>query len=85
MNLPEHADTRPAGAVDRNDRLKPDLEITPNIDRTWINGAGGRGGIAEIVRDWGKQLRFNDRDQMIDEVGELKVFHLGFEIGHAVL
>src|SRR5271170_5743148 len=51
MKLADEADTRPAGAVDRDHRLKPDLEIAPHIDRSRIDGASGGGRVAEIVGD----------------------------------
>ena len=68
MQLPEEADAAAAVAIDGNHRLKAHLEIAPDPDHARIDRAGGDKAVAEIVRDRGCKLCFDDRDQMIDEV-----------------
>ena len=41
--------------------------------------------IAEIVGDRRRELRFDDRDQVIDEIGQLIILNLRFQIRHAIL
>ena len=54
-------------------------------DHAGIDRAGRHETVADIVGDWRRELRFDDRNEMIDEVGELKVLDLGFQVAHAVL
>ena len=71
-------------AVDRYHRLQADLEIASDPDHAGVDRPG-RHTVAEIVGDRRRELCLDDRNEMIDEVGELKILDLGFQVGHAVL
>ena len=85
VQLGNKAHTRPARPIYGNHGLKADLKIAADPDRSRIDGAGRLVGVAEIVGNGRGELRLGNEDQVIDEIGELEVFHLGFQIGHAVL
>jgi hypothetical protein len=69
MQLAEHPYSGAAVAVERNDRLDADLEIASYPDHTGIDRPG-RPTVADIVGDRRRELRLDDRNEMIDEVGE---------------
>src|SRR6202035_5555808 len=73
MQLPDHADAVAALGIDRNLRLKPNLEIAADPDHARIDGAGGDEAVAEIVGGRCRHLELDDRDQVIDEIGQLQV------------
>ncbi len=85
MHLPEEPDAASAGAVDWDYGLDADLKIAPDPDHAQVNRGDREIAIAEIVGDRRRELHFGNRDQVIDKVGKLKVFHLRFQVGHAVL
>ena len=71
--------------VHREHRLSTDLEIGADPDHAGINRSDCDGAVAEIVGDGRRELRLNNRNQMIDEVRKLVIVNLRFQIGHAVL
>ena len=85
MQLAKKSDAGPACPVDRKHRLSPDLEIGADPDHARIDRSGCDGAIAEIVGDGGRELRLNNRDQMIDEIRQLVIANFRFQIRHAVL
>src|SRR6516164_5022687 len=85
MQLAEKADAGPAGAVDREYRFGTDLEVGAHPYQARIGRSGGDRTIPEIVGDRRRELRLNYRKQVIDEIGQLVIVNLRFQIRHAVL
>src|SRR6185437_10417550 len=85
MQLPDHADTRAALAVDRNDRFDTDLKRISDPDHAWIDGAGRDRAGVDRVCNRRLQRGLDDWNQVIDEVGQAEILHGGIEIRHAVL
>src|ERR1700679_316741 len=71
VQLPENADAGAAGAVHRHLRFETDLEVATDPDHARIDRAGGDEAVAEIIGDRRCELCFDDRNQMIDDIGEL--------------
>jgi hypothetical protein len=65
--------------------LDADLEIAADPDHARIDGAGGDEAVAEVVFGRRRHLELDDRDQVIDEVGQLQILNLRFQVRHAVL
>src|SRR5262249_34559306 len=85
MQLRDHSDVAAAFPVDWDNRLDPELEIFPDpehtgVDRTRRKCPGGEG-----IGHRGLETGFNQRDQMIEEIGQAKINDGRFQIGHAVL
>src|SRR5205807_408054 len=85
MQLAEDTDAGSAGAIDRNHRLKTDLEIVPHPDHAWIDRSGRESAVAVIVGDRRCQLCLDDRNQVIDKLRQLVVADFRFQIGRAEL
>src|SRR5258708_30488211 len=85
VQLRHGTDARPAGAIDRDDRLKADLEIAADPDHPRIDRAGSDEWIAEIVGHGRRELGLHDRDQMVDEIGQAEVDDVRLQVGHAEL
>src|SRR5262245_49209231 len=85
MELTKKADAGAAGAVDRDYGLRPDLEIIPHPNHARIDGTGSECAIAEIVGDGSGELCLDDRNQVIDEIRQLVIANLRFQIRHTVL
>jgi len=85
MQLAKEADAGPTGTVDREHRLGPDLEVGANPYHARIDRPGGDRAVAEIVGNGSLELRLNYRKQVIDEIGQLVIVNLRFQIRHAVL
>src|SRR5271155_1229703 len=73
MQLAENANPRSTGAVDRYHRLEPDLVGASDVDETGIDGASGGVGIAEIVGDRCAEAQLDDRNHVIDEIGQSEI------------
>jgi len=78
MQLAEETDASPAGTVDREHRLRPDLKVSADPDYAGVDRAGRNRTIAEIVGDGRLELRLNDWDQMIDKVRQLVIVNFRF-------
>ena len=85
MQLSENSNPAATCAVDWDYGLQTDLEIASNPNHAGIDGAGGRIGIAEIVRDRRREVHFDDRNQMIGEIWKLQVNDFGLQVLKAVL
>src|ERR1700726_2640191 len=72
-------------SIDRDNGLHPDLEIGPDPDHSRIYRSGDDEVVAEIVCNWRRELRFHDRDEMIDEIGESEIDDARFQIREAEL
>ena len=62
-----------AFGVDRKDGFEPDLKIAADPDHARIDRSGRESAVAVVVRDRRCELYFDDRNQVIDEVGQLVV------------
>src|SRR5580704_6539934 len=68
VQLRDGADAGAARAIGRDDRLDPDLEIVSDPDHARIERARDHKAGAGMVLDRCHELRFEDRNEMIDEV-----------------
>src|ERR1700730_5099266 len=73
MQLRNYPDPAPAVTIDRDDRFDADLKIIADPDHAGVDGASGPKGHAEIVGHRRLKLRFDDRDEVIDEVRQLEI------------
>ena len=85
MQLSNDADAGPTLSIDRDNCLETHLKISADPDHTRVDCASRDGAVAEIVGDRGLEIRLDDRNQMIDEIGQLIIVNFRFQIGHAVL
>src|SRR5262249_10547019 len=85
MQLRDHPDAGSALAVGRNDSLDSDLEVVAYPEHARIDGAGCLEIETHEVRDRSLQRSFDERDQVVEEIGQPEIVHCGLEVGHAVL
>src|ERR1700745_4098318 len=85
VELPDRPDAGAARVIDRNDRLEADLEVASDPDHARTDRAGDDEVVAEIVLNGRYEPRFDDRDQVIEEVRKSEVDYVRLEIGHAEL
>jgi hypothetical protein len=85
MQLAKEADAGAAGAVDREHRFSPDLEVSAHPDHARIDRSDGDRAVAKIVGHRRRELRLNNQKQVIDEIRQLVIVNLRFEVRHAVL
>src|SRR5215470_18269616 len=85
MELRQYTNTGPASAIDGHDGLQTHLKVAAYPYDAGIDRAGRSDARTGVVRRRGGELRFHDRDQVIQKGGQLEVHDAGFQIGHAVL
>jgi hypothetical protein len=85
MQLRDNADIAAAFPVDRDQRLDAELKHITDPDHTGIDGAGGVGAGCKRVRHWRLQVRFHQRNEMVDEIRQAEIDYGRLQIGHAVL
>src|SRR5262249_49260135 len=85
VQLAEEADAGAAGMVHRKHVLNTDLEIAADPYHTRIDRAGGDRAIAEIVGHRRRKLHLDERDEVINEIGQLVIANFRFQVRHAVL
>ena len=76
MQLAKEADAGPAGVVDWKYRLGADLEVCTHPDHAGVDRADSDRAVAEIVGDGRRELRLHNRNQVIDEIGQLVIVNL---------
>src|SRR5450631_294849 len=85
VQLSENAHAGAAGTIDGDDRFEADLEIFADPDDARIDKSGGPDSGAVIVGDRRLELKLDDRNQMVEKTGQVKVDHVRPEVRHAVL
>src|SRR5215831_11349912 len=85
MQLAEETDAGAAGVIHWDHRLSTHLEIGADPDHTRIDRAGGDRAIAEIVGHRRRKLHLDERDEVINEIGQLVIANFRFQVRHAVL
>ena len=83
--MSDDADAGPALSIDRDNSFKAHLKVRAGPDQARVDCADRDGAVAEIIGDRRRELRFDYGNQMINEVGELVIVNLRFQIRHAVL
>src|SRR5215469_3445183 len=73
MQLAKEANAGSAGVVDWEYRLGANLEVCAHPDHARIDRSDGDGAVAEIVGDGRRELRLNNRKQVIDEIRQLVI------------
>ena len=74
-----------AEAVHWNNGLYADLIIVTDPDRARVDGPDRGGRQPEVVGDRRGELRFDDRDQMFDELRQVEIDHVLCQVRNAVL
>src|SRR5260370_10927711 len=85
VQLRQRADIASAVAVDRNDRLQPDLEVIADVDHAGIDGAGRPQSGAGEIRGRPLERSLDDPNEAIDEIRQGEGINRRFEIRPAVL
>src|SRR5262249_8051787 len=73
VHLSHHADVAATLAIDRYDRLDTNLKIVSDPDHAGLDRAGSHEAVAEIVADGCRELYLDDRDEVVNEVGQAEI------------